>query len=192
MEKAVTVLLHELQQGVPGAAEALIPAVYAELRRLAANYMRSERAGHTLQPTALVHEAFLKLVDQREQNWQNRSHFFGIAAQLMRRILLDHARRRSAQRRGGGHRVTLQDGMALAGEPQLDVLELNSALDRLAELDPRQAKVVELKFFAGLEIAEIAAVTGTSPATVKRDWVMAKAWLSRELARGAAPGPDHP
>lgn len=189
MDKPVTVLLEELQQGVPGAAEALIPAVYAELRKLAANYMRSERASHTLQPTALVHEAFLKLVDQRDQNWQNRSHFFGIAAQLMRRILLDHARRRSAQRRGGGHRVTLQDGMALAGAPQLDLLELNSALDRLAALDPRQAKVVELKFFAGLEIEEIAAVTGTSPATVKRDWVMAKAWLSRELKGGTASGP---
>ena len=177
----VTRLLLDLQQGHAEATEKLIPLVYAELRDLAARHMRRERADHTLQPTALVNEAFLKLVDQRTVTWQNRAHFLGVAAQAMRRILVDHARRRNAAKREGGERVTLDDAVAVTEERSLDLMMLDDALTRLAALDERQGRVVELRFFGGLDIEQAAEALGISPATVKRDWLFAKAWLQREL-----------
>jgi RNA polymerase sigma factor (TIGR02999 family) len=177
----VTRLLFELQQGREGAADQLVPLVYLELRDLAVHYMRAERADHTLQPTALVHEAYMRLVDQRNASWQNRSHFFGIAAQAMRRILVDHARRKRASKREGGERVTLDESVAEAQERSVDVLALDDALTKLAALDPRQAKVVELRFFGGLDIEQTAESLGVSPATVKRDWTFARAFLQREM-----------
>ena len=176
------------RQGDADALNALLPLVYDEMRRLAGSYLRNEGAGHTLQPTALAHEAYIRLLDQRQVSWQNRAHFMGLAAQAMRRILVDHARRRDAQKRGGGAmRVTLEvadaAGEALSTGPPLDVPaeELDQALDRLAALDERQARVVELRFFTGLSIEEAAEALEVSPATVKRDWTLARAWLHREL-----------
>ncbi|MEO8451736.1 MAG: sigma-70 family RNA polymerase sigma factor [Gemmatimonadota bacterium] len=177
----VTELLQRLQAGSEDVYDQLIPILYGELRSLASSYLRGERPDHTLQPTALVHEAFLKLVDQRSTTWQNRAHFFGIAAQAMRRILVDHARRHRAEKRGAGRGITLEDHMMLTEAPDVDVLLVDSALDRLAALDARQARVVELRFFAGLGNEEVAEVLGISLATVKRDWILAKAWLQREL-----------
>ena len=177
----VTRLLIDLQQGHAEASEKLMPMVYAELHDLAARYMRRERADHTLQPTALVHEAFLRLIDQRSVTWQNRAHFLGLAAQAMRRILVDHARRRSAAKREGGKKITLDDAVAVNQERSLDLMMLDDALTRLATLDERQSRVVELRFFGGLDIEETAEALGISPATVKRDWLFAKAWLQREL-----------
>lgn len=172
-----------LQGGSPEVAEQLIPLVYAELRELAVSYLRRERADHTLQPTALVHEAYLRLVDQRNTTWQNRAHFFGIAAQAMRRILLDHARRkRAGKREGAATRVTLDEGVAEAPQRSIDLIALDVALERLKSLDERQYKVVELRFFGGLDVDQTAEVLGISPATVKRDWTYAKAWLHRELS----------
>jgi RNA polymerase sigma factor (TIGR02999 family) len=180
------------RQGDEDALNALLPLVYDEMRRLAGSYLRNEGSGHTLQPTALAHEAYIRLLDQRQVSWQNRAHFMGLAAQAMRRILVDHARRRDAQKRGGGAvRVTLEDadaaGEALASALPLDVPaeELDQALDRLARLDERQARVVELRFFTGLSIEETGEALGVSPATVKRDWTLARAWLHREL-KGSA------
>ena len=162
--------------------ERLLPLVYRELRRQAAGYLRKERAGHTLQPTALVHEAYLRLIDQRDVRWENRAHFFGIAAQAMRRILVDHARGRRRVKRGGAdQRVTLTEGALVVEQRSVDVLDLDAALERLAALDPRQARVVELRYFGGLSVEETAEVLDISPATVKREWSMAKAWLSAEL-----------
>lgn len=156
--------------------------MYAELHDLAVSYLRRERSDHTLQPTALVHEAYLRLVDQRSSTWQNRAHFFGIAAQAMRRILLDHARRKHAgKREGQAQRVTLEEGMAEAPQRSLDLIALDVALERLKTMDERQYKVVELRFFGGLDVEQTAEVLGISPATVKRDWTFAKAWLHREL-----------
>lgn len=173
------------RQGDAGALHALLPLVYEEMRRLAGAYLRDEAAGHTLQPTALAHEAYLRLLDQRHVSWQNRAHFMGIAAQAMRRILIDHARRRGAQKRGGDAvHVALEDSDAAAGvaEPLgVAAEDLNDALDRLAALDERQARVVELRFFTGLSVEETAEVLGISAATVKRDWTLARAWLHREL-----------
>lgn len=178
------------RQGDAGALHALLPLVYEEMRRLAGGYLQNERAGHTLQPTALAHEAYLRLLDQRQVTWQNRAHFMGLAAQAMRRILTDHARRRDAQKRGGGAvHVALEDlegsGDAPAVLPDplgVSARDLDAALDRLARLDERQARVVELRFFTGLSIEEAAEVLGVSSATVKRDWTLARAWLHRELA----------
>jgi RNA polymerase sigma factor (TIGR02999 family) len=165
------------RQGDESALNALLPLVYDEMRRLAGSYLRNEGSGHTLQPTALAHEAYIRLLDQRQVSWQNRAHFMGLAAQAMRRILVDHARRRDAQKRGGGAvRVTLEDADA-AGEALASALPL----DRLAKLDERQARVVELRFFTGLSIEETGEALGVSPATVKRDWTLARAWLHREL-----------
>ncbi|CAN5221589.1 sigma-70 family RNA polymerase sigma factor [soil metagenome] len=172
------------EHGGRAAADHLVPLVYAELRRLAAGYIRAERSGHTLQPTALVHEAFVKLVDQPGARWKNRAHFIGVAAQLMRRILVDHARRRAAAKRGGGNRVTLLDEHAVTRTSTLDLLRVDDALARLACFDPRQSRIVELRFFGGLSIPETAEALAISPATVKRDWTMAKAWLHRELDEG--------
>lgn len=161
----------------------LLSIVYTELHKQAARYLRKERAGHTLQPTALVHEAYLRLIDQREVAWQNRAHFFGICAQLMRRILVDHARERLAEKRGGAGavRLTLDERVAIVEEREVDLLALDEALTRLAAMDKRQARVVELRFFSGLNVEETAKVMEVSPATVKLDWSMAKAWLRREM-----------
>ena len=186
----VTRLLQELDEGHAGAADRLAPLVYDELHVLAVHAMRREQQGHTLRPTALLHEAFLRLVGQQEAGWQSRSHFYGIAASAMRRILVDHARRRRAAKRDGGLRVTLDDSASAVagadGANVLDVIALDDALKRLGALDERQARVVELRFFAGLEIEETARALGISPATVKRDWTFARAFLQRELAAGAS------
>ena len=177
----VTRLLVEWTDGNQGALEALLPLVYDELRRLARGYLQRERPGHTLQSTALVHEAYMRLVDQ-DVSWQNRAHFFGIAAQMMRRILVDHARTKNAAKRGDGAcMVTLDEGLVGTEQRDVDVIALDRALDKLTKLDPQQSRIVELKFFAGLSIEETAEVLRVSPATVKRDWVMAKAWLYREM-----------
>jgi len=180
----VTQLLLEWRNGNERALDRLMPLVYDELRRLAASYMRRERPDHTLQPTALLNEAYLRLVDQTRIAWQGRAHFFGIAAQMMRRILLDHARQLKAAKRGsGGSKLPLE---AALGEPErqdVDVIALDEALTRLEELDPRQSRVVELRFFAGLEVNEVAEVLGISRATVNREWAIARTWLYREISR---------
>ena len=182
--EAVTQLLIDWSNGDQAALDRLMPVVYDELRRLASNYLRRERAGHTLQPTALVNEAYLRLVDQRKARWQNRAQFFGVAAQLMRRILVDHARVRQAQKRGGSdqQQLSLSQADRIAAHAEVDLLALHEALNQLAVIDPQQARVVELKFFGGLTIEETAEVIGISHATVERDWTMARAWLRRELA----------
>jgi len=178
----VTVLLAEFAKGKKDAASRLIPLVYAELRRLAGSYMRRERSDHTLQATALVHEAYLKLVDQRSVNWENRAHFFGVAAQAMRRILVDHARRHLREKRGGKQPlVPMDEALVFAPEQSLDLLTLDQALERLTKLDPRQGKIVELRFFGGLSVEQTAELLNVSPKTVKRDWSMAKAWLHGDL-----------
>jgi RNA polymerase sigma factor (TIGR02999 family) len=159
-----------------------MPAVYEELHRQAKRYLRRERPGHTLQTTGLVHEAYLRLVDQRQSDWRNRAQFFGVAAQMMRRVLIDHARSKRADKRGGsGIQVSFEEETAAAKERGVDLLELDEALNRLAALDPQHARIVELRYFTGLGIDETAHVLGVSPATVKRDWAMARAWLRREL-----------
>jgi RNA polymerase sigma factor (TIGR02999 family) len=181
--EGVTELLIDWGKGDQAALEKLMPLVYNELRRLASNYLRRERASHTLQPTALVNEAYLKLIDQRNAQWQNRAHFFGISAQLMRRILVDHARQHQAVKRGGSNqqRLSITSAEEIAQQPAVDLLALNEALDELTSMDPQQAKIVELKFFGGLSIDETAEVLGISHATVERDWKMARAWLRRQL-----------
>ena len=162
----------------------LMPVVYDELRRQAARYLRREHAGHTLQTTALIHEAYVRLVDQHNVQWQNRAQFFGMAAQMMRRILVDHARTKKRAKRGGSDiKVSLADATIPVEEQNLDVVALDEALNRLAEIDEQQSRVVELRFFSGLTVEETAEVMHISPATVKRDWSMAKAWLHRELSR---------
>jgi RNA polymerase sigma factor (TIGR02999 family) len=183
----VTRLLGELSSGHQDAYERLLPLVYEELRRLASSYFRRERGDHTLQPTALVHEAYLKLVDQRVIRWESRGHFLGVAATLMRRILLDYARGHDAQKRGGSQqKVMLDDGMALTEQRAVEMIALDSALNKLAEIDPEQSRIVELRFFGGLSVEETAEVLKMSPATVKRYWNSAKAWLYREIARGSS------
>jgi RNA polymerase sigma factor (TIGR02999 family) len=181
--QAVTRLLLQWTGGDAHALDQLLPLVYDELRRLAQSYLRRENVGHTLQSTALVHEAYLRLVDQRDVNWQNRSHFFGIAAQMMRRVLVDHARAHNAAKRGsGGIKVTLDEGLLAAEQRDVNVIALDEALTKLAEIDPQQTRIVELRFFAGLSIEETAELLKISPATVKRDWAMAKAWLYGEMS----------
>jgi RNA polymerase sigma-70 factor, ECF subfamily len=181
----VTALLGELSKGNADAGPRLIPLVYEELRRMADRYMRRERSDHTLQTTALVHEAYLKLVDQHSVTWQSRAHFFGVAAQVMRRVLVDHARGHIREKRGGGVvPVSLDEAMVISPERSEEFLELDRALDRLAALDSRQAKIVELRFFGGLTVEETAEILGISPKTVKRDWAVAKAWLHGELKGG--------
>jgi RNA polymerase sigma-70 factor, ECF subfamily len=189
----VTMLLSALTRGDEDAASKLMPLVYAELRRLAGSYMRRERVDHTLQATALVHEAYLKLIDQRSVNWQSRAHFFGVSAQLMRRILIDHARGLARDKRGGEQKKVSLDEVFLFAERQADeLLAVDDSLNALAKIDPRQARVVELRFFAGLSVEEAADVLGISPKTVKREWSVAKAWLSADLKQrhgiDAAPG----
>ncbi|HEV8610022.1 MAG TPA: sigma-70 family RNA polymerase sigma factor [Thermoanaerobaculia bacterium] len=179
----VTALLKDWSGGDQRALERLTPLVYDELRKLAGGYMRGERPDHTFQPTALVHEAYLRLVDQRDVDWHNRAHFFGIAAQMMRRVLVDHARRRQAAKRGAvTYRISVSDELADAvRDPEL--LGLDRALEALSKLDPRQARIVELRFFGGLTVEEVAEVTGISTATVKREWQTARARLAREIHR---------
>lgn len=180
----ITATLAELTHGDRTAFDRLLPVVYDEMRRLAASYLRRERVDHTLQPTALAHEAFLRLVVQKNIAWQNRAHFMGVAAQAMRRVLVDHARKAKAARRGGGRtKVLLEEAdAAQAGTVEFD--DLDRALDDLARLSERQARVVELRYFGGLSIEEVGEVLGVSPMTVKRDWRLARAWLFRELSEG--------
>jgi RNA polymerase sigma-70 factor (ECF subfamily) len=167
---------------LPPIPEEAVASVYAELRRLAAFYLRRERSGHTLQPTALVHEAYLRLAQQRDIRWDNKSHFFGIAAPLMRRILVDYSRGRHAAKRGGhAERIALDQAILPVIERPADIVALDESLDALAALDPLQARIVELRFFSGLNIEETADVVGISASTVKREWNIAKAWLAREL-----------
>jgi RNA polymerase sigma factor (TIGR02999 family) len=181
----VTQLLAGLQDGDPSVAARLLPLVYDDFRALALRHLARERAGHTLQPTALVHEAYLKLVDQTRVNWQGRTHFFAVGAQAMRRILVEHARSRRREKRGGDRqRVELDEGAALAPERGVDLLDLDEALKRLEALDERQARVVELRFFGGLNMEEVAQALGVSKRTAEGDWRMARAWLHRELAAG--------
>jgi RNA polymerase sigma factor (TIGR02999 family) len=180
----VTRFLIEWSGGNRAALDALTPLVYDELRRMAKRYMRAEDPSHTLQPTALVHDAYLRLVDQNRVTWQNRAHFFAVAAQIIRRILVDHARSRHRLKRGGAAmRVTWVEEMAPAGQEGLDLVGLDEALNRLAELDPQQSRIIELRFFGGLSIEETAESLNVSAATVKREWAMARAWLFRELKR---------
>src|SRR5262249_17912018 len=185
----VTVLLARWREGSPEAEAELMARVQSELRKLAASYLRRERAGHTLQPTAVVNEAYLRLIPQRGVHWENRAHFFGIAARMMRRVLVDHARRKGAAKREGpaGDPISLSQVPDPAGGRDVDVLALHDALGELELLDARQAQIVELRYFGGLKIEEIAAVTSVSPATVKRELTTATAWLRYKL--GAKPSP---
>jgi RNA polymerase sigma factor (TIGR02999 family) len=185
----VTALLQQWSRGDRDALEKLTPLVYEELRGIAAGYMRDERPGHTLQATALVHEAYVRLIGQKRVSWQNRAHFFGIAAQLMRRILIDHARRRQAAKRGVGGALRLTAGVDVAGAPEqdFDLLAIDGALSRLEQLDAAQARIVELRFFGGLTVEETAEVAGVSTATVKREWRTARAWLRHEVGLDGTP-----
>ena len=178
----VTELLVHWRHGDQDAREELIPLIYGELRRVARNYLRHERPDHTLQSGALVHEAYLRLTGEESPQWKNRAHFFGVAAQVMRHILVDHARNRRAAKRGGGvPRLALDPQMALPQTRDLDLLALDDALNRLAELDAQQSRLIELRFFGGLSIVETAAALNISAATVKREWATARAWLQREM-----------
>lgn len=181
--ETVTQLLVKWNEGDEKALEDLMPLVYNELRRLASNYLRRERQNHTLQPTALVNEAYLKLVDQKNPRWQNRAQFFGVAAQLMRRILVDHARQHRAAKRGGSdhQRLSITSAGELGEKPDLDLLALHGALEELKIFDSQQERIVELRYFGGLSIEETAEVLGIGHATVERDWKMARAWLRRKL-----------
>lgn len=179
----VTRLLHELSGGDESAMARLVPLIYDELRAIAAREMRRERGEHTLQPTALVHEVFLRLVDKPDLSWESRAHFLNIAAQSMRRILVEHARHRKRQKRGGGaERITLDEQLHAPGAGAPDLTDIDEALERLSSLDPRKGRVVELRFFAGLSVEETGRVLGISNATVKREWQFAKAWIQRELS----------
>jgi len=182
-EKPITQLLQELRKGRPDTLNEILPLVYDELRRLAHSYLKKERNNHTLQPTALVHEAYLRLLGQNEIEWQNRAHFFGISARLMREILIEYARGRNRQKRGGEFKtqIALDDAVSFSKETQLDVVAVDEALSKLEKLDERQARIVELKFFGGLTVEEIGEVLDISPATVKREWSTAKLLLYKML-----------
>ena len=185
----VTDLLHAMRAGDAAAAETLLPLIYQELHRLAKAYMRRERPEHTLQATALIHEAYLRLAHE-EVDWTSRQHFIGVAAHVMRRVLVDYARAHKAERRGGGlKRVDLEDGLALSVDRIEEVLTLDEVLNRLAEANPRQARVVELRYFGGLSVEQIAPLLGIAPRSVKRDWTLARLWLYRELRPDAPPEP---
>jgi len=182
----VTELLVRWRGGDREALDSLLPLVYDELRRIARHYLQGERSGHTLQSTALVNEAYVRMVVQDFPQWQNRAHFFAVAAQLMRQILVDHARSHRASKRGGDvYKVTLDEAEEQPLATDIDIVALDDALKNLAEMDPQQSRVVELKFFAGLSIEDTAEVLGISSSTVKRDWVTARAWLYRELDRSS-------
>lgn len=181
----ITGMLHKWSDGNLEALEELMPLVYSELHRQAARFLRRERRDHTLQTTALIHEAYIKLVDQREIDWENRAHFFAIAANLMRRILVDHARAKHREKRGGNYlKLPLEEAaLVVNNEKSIDLMALDEALDRLAEIDARQSRIVELRYFSGLSLEETAAVLKISRTTVAEEWAMAKAWLHRELTR---------
>ena len=180
----ITGLLARWRSGDPLALDALMPVVFEELRRLARHYLRNEPSDHTLQSTALVHEAYVRLAGQKTPDWKGRTHFYGVAARLMRQILVDHARSRRADKRGGGSvMLALDEQLVGAVRQDLDVLALDEALDRLAGLSPQQSEIVELRFFSGLSIEDTSEVLGVSPATVKRGWTTARAWLFREMNR---------
>ena len=186
----ITLLLEQATKGDQDAMARLAPLVYDELHRMAARYLRRERSNHTLQPTALVHEAYLKLIQQREANWQNRAQFFGVAAQLMRRILIDHARHHLRTKRGVGQKLSLDaaevEAISFSAEQSRDLMALDEALIRLEKLDARQSRIVELRFFGGLTVQETAHVLKIAPKTVERDWTVAKAWLYMQLKEGDA------
>ena len=184
-KQEVTALLQRWSGGDREALEQLMPLVYEKLRQLASVRLRGERSGHTLQPTALVHEAYLRLVGQKRVAWQNRSHFYGIAAQMMRRILVDHARKRGAAKREGGVHLMVTIEEVAAPDRDVELLALDKALTDLGRLDPRQARIVELRFFGGLTVEETAEVAGVSTATVKREWRTARAFLRREIGFGS-------
>jgi len=178
----VTQMLKAMSAGDETAPEILLQLVYDELRRLAHGYMKNERSGHTLQATALVHEAYIQLVDWKNVSWQNRAHFFAAAAQMMRKILVDHARERNAQKRGGGQRtIALDDAVSFPDQSNVDLMSLDAALVELESFDPQQAKIVEMRFFGGLTIEETAHAMDISDSTVKRDWQIAKAWLFNRM-----------
>jgi RNA polymerase sigma-70 factor, ECF subfamily len=181
--QGITQLLFDWRSGNDSALEKLMRLVYGDLRRLAKCYLRGERQGHTLQTCALVNETCMRLLGQQETDWQDRAHFFAVAARIMRHVLVDHARARDYSKRNGGRRVTLKEWSAVAPERSCDLLALNESLERLAAVDPRKASVVELRYFAGLSVEETAAALGISDITVKREWLKAKAWLFRELSR---------
>ena len=184
MPENVTQLLVNWRNGDETALDQLMPIIYDELHRLAKRYMSRERRNHTLQTTALVNEAYLRLMGQGQAEWQNRAHFFGVAAQVMRHVLVDHARSRQYAKRGGeANRVTLDDNLAISHEDQIEVLALDEALNRLAALDERKSRIVELRYFGGLSVEETAEVLGFSVITIKREWLKAKAWLYRELSQ---------
>jgi RNA polymerase sigma factor (TIGR02999 family) len=179
----VSRLLAEWRDGNQQAFEEMLPLIYDELRRLAHSFLNRERQGHTLQTTALVHEAYLKLVHQRDARWQNRAHFFAIASQAMRRILIDSARKHIAEKRGGGaEKLSLDEVAAISPEPNTSLIALDLALTRLAEIDSQQSRIIELRYFGGLTVEETAEVLSLSPATIKREWTMARAWLHQELS----------
>ena len=182
MPDSITELLLKWSNGDPAALERLMPLVYNELRRLAARYLRRERANHTLQPTALINEAYLRLVDQQKVEWQGRAQFYGLAARVMRNILVDHARSHQAAKRGGQQfQVSFDSDHRGCANPQIDFIAVHEALERLAAFDPKKAQIIELRFFGGLSIEETAEVLGVGHATVERDWKLARAWLQREL-----------
>jgi RNA polymerase sigma factor (TIGR02999 family) len=183
---SVTELLIAWNRGEQAALDQLMPLVFDELRSLAGIYLNRERPGHTLQPTALVHEVYLRLVDQERVSWQNRAHFFGMTARMMRRLLVNHAEARRAQKRGGeAYKVSLDEALLPGAAPEIDILAIDMALRDLEKLDARQGQVVEMRFFSGLSIAETAEALQISPATVKRDWGTAKVWLRRKMAESA-------
>ena len=184
----ISTLLRAWSDGDQSALEQLTPVVYDELHRLARRYMKGERSGHSLQTTALVNEAYMRLVDYERMQWQNRAHFFAVSAQLMRRILVEHARRHNLKRGGGVQHVSLDEAAMVHGDPDADLVTLDDAMNGLARIDPRKVQVVEMRFFGGLSVEETAEVLKVSPVTVKRDWRAARAWLYRELTGGADDG----
>jgi len=186
MDKDITTLLLEWSGGNRAALDELMPLIYAEFRQLATRALSRERPNHTLQSTALAHELYLKLIDQKRAQWRDREHFFAMASQIIRRILVDHARRLHAQRRGGlDTRITLDEALASQQDRDLNLVELDSALEALSQIDSQQARIIELRFFGGLSIEATGRILGVSPSTVNREWNLARAWLYRELSRSA-------
>ena len=188
MADDVSALLRAWSEGDQSALERLTPIVYSELHRLARRYMKGERPGHSLQPTALVNEAYVRLVGYKRMQWQNRAHFFAVSAQAMRRILVEHARRHNLKRGGGVPHISLEEAAVVSGDEDVNLVALDNAMTVLARIDPRKVQVVEMRFFGGLSVEETAEVLNVSPVTVKRDWRAAKAWLYRELTGGTADG----
>jgi RNA polymerase sigma-70 factor (ECF subfamily) len=180
-ENEVTLLLGQINAGDGDATGKLLPLVYDDLRRLARSYFAGEKPEHTLQATALVHEAYIRLVNWENVSWQNRAHFFAVAADVMRKILIDHARKKNAQKRDGGQKILIDEAVSFSSDKELDLLKLDEAMQTLEKLDRRQARIVELRFFGGLSIEETAFVLKISETTVKREWTFAKAWFQREL-----------